>query len=559
MAQAGKTPIQLYRTTTSATAPSSGNLVAGELAININDSEMALYTENSSGTVTRVINNPAGLTYPTADGTSGQFITTNGSGAMSFNEVSSGGSLQAVASGSLANGDKVVVNSDGTVSVVTQTVGPPSAGSEFVFNSAESDFISSVYDSTNQKVIIAYRDNGNSYYGTAVVGTVSGTTITFGSEVVFNTAASPYNKITYDSTSQKVVIVFTDNGNANYGTAIVGTVSGTSISFGTKVVFKSRSTDYKAITYDTANNKIVISYHTDQGIVYLIVGTVSGTSISFGSELLVNNANTYSIAITYNSTAQKVVVAYTNSSSSGQCAVGTVSGTSISIGTKVNFNNAETYEIGITYDANADKVVIGYMDYANSEYGTAIVGTVSGTSISFGSEVVFNAASTNNIQLAYSSSDQKVVIAFRDGGNSGYGTAIVGTVSGTSISFGSEVVFNSVNTAELSISYVGNSQNFIISYQDTGNSNYGTSCTFNIQTLSTNLTSENYIGISNGSYSNGQTATIQIITSVDDAQSGLTAGQAYYVQPDGTLSETPGTPSVFAGTAISATKLAIKG
>ena len=39
------------------------------------------------------------------------------------------------------------------------------------------------------------------------------------------------------------------------------------------------------------------------------------------------------------------------------------------------------------------------------------------------------------------------------------------------------------------------------------------------------------------------------IGSVDDAQSGLTAGQKYYIQNDGTLSETADDPSVFAGTA----------
>ncbi len=76
---------------------------------------------------------------------------------------------------------------------------------------------------------------------------------------------------------------------------------------------------------------------------------------------------------------------------------------------------------------------------------------------------------------------------------------------------------------------------------------------------STNLTAENFIGISDGSYSNGQTATVQLIGSVDDAQSSLTPGQKYYVQSDGTLSETAGSPSVLAGKAISSTKLAIKG
>ena len=89
MAQAGFTPIQLYRTSTSAAAPSAGNLADGELAININNSDMALYAKNASGTVTRLINNPASLKYPTADGTSNQVMVTNGSGTLSFTTLSS--------------------------------------------------------------------------------------------------------------------------------------------------------------------------------------------------------------------------------------------------------------------------------------------------------------------------------------------------------------------------------------------------------------------------------------------------------------------------------------
>lgn len=85
MAAPNYTPIQLYRTNTaSTTAPDAANLNAGELAINYHDSGMALYAKNSSGTVKKLINNPAGLTYPAADGSAYQVVQTNGSGTMSF-------------------------------------------------------------------------------------------------------------------------------------------------------------------------------------------------------------------------------------------------------------------------------------------------------------------------------------------------------------------------------------------------------------------------------------------------------------------------------------------
>lgn len=90
MAQSGYTPIQLYRTTTLGAAPTAGNLTPGELAININDADMAIYAENASGVVKRVINNPAGLKYPAADGTTGQVISTDGAGNLTFSTPAAG-------------------------------------------------------------------------------------------------------------------------------------------------------------------------------------------------------------------------------------------------------------------------------------------------------------------------------------------------------------------------------------------------------------------------------------------------------------------------------------
>ena len=74
-----------------------------------------------------------------------------------------------------------------------------------------------------------------------------------------------------------------------------------------------------------------------------------------------------------------------------------------------------------------------------------------------------------------------------------------------------------------------------------------------------NLTSENYIGIAKGAAADGTSAVVQTGCSINDAQSGLTAGQDYYVQIDGTLGLTAADPSVLAGTAVSATKLIVKG
>ena len=95
MAQAGFTPISLYYSTTPAAAPTAGNLVAGELAINIADGK--LYYEDDLGAVQLIASKagasgdvvgPASVTADTIvlfDGTTGKLIkqTTTGTGVVS--------------------------------------------------------------------------------------------------------------------------------------------------------------------------------------------------------------------------------------------------------------------------------------------------------------------------------------------------------------------------------------------------------------------------------------------------------------------------------------------
>lgn len=88
------TPIQLYRSTTSGNIPNAANLSAGEIALNIADNDMTMYFENASGVVKSFFNNPAALKYPTADGTSGQIIQTNGAGVLSFATAGGGANIQ---------------------------------------------------------------------------------------------------------------------------------------------------------------------------------------------------------------------------------------------------------------------------------------------------------------------------------------------------------------------------------------------------------------------------------------------------------------------------------
>ena len=419
-----------------------------------------------------------------------------------------------------ASGSVIVQGGVGTGVVVPLA---PVFGAESVFNTAIY-YTTATYDSTNNKVIIAYRDDGNSNYGTAIVGTVSGTSISFGTAVVFDSGNTNTFSSTYDSTNNKVVIAYRSGNNSNYGAAVVGTVSGTSITFGTIAIFESALTAYHTATYDSTNNRVVIAYQDQGNSSYgtAIVGTVSGTSISFGTAVVFSSGLTLWISATFESATSKIVIAYRNASNLGYgtSIVGTVSSTSISFGTAVVFESAASEEMQAVFDANANKIVIAYHDAGNSFYGTTIVGTLSGTSISFGTPVVFNAGNTIFIAATFNSTNNKVVIAYRDRGNSEYGTAIAGTVSGTSISFGAETVFNTATTDTISVCFDSTNNKVAIAYSDAGNSYYGTA-------IVANLTS------------------------------ALTIGTDYFVQADGTLSTTSST--VPAGRALTTSSILLEG
>ena len=469
-----------------------------------------------------------------------------------------GGTVELVASGTLSNGQTVIVQSDGTV---TGVVGNTQVGVTTIFESSTVYRFSSAFDSTNNKVVIAYRGPAGNYHGTAVVATVTGIGITVGSGVEFESAAIDYPAATFDSANGKIVITYRDGGNSNKGTAVVGTVSGDSISFGTPVVIDgSSNTQYNVIAYDSTNGKVVIAYRDAANSAYgtALVGTVSGTSISFGSPVVFESAAIADISIAFDSSNGKVVISYIDGANNGYttAVVGTVSGTSISFGTPVVAAAVDSTWTATTYDSTNGKVVIAYRDAANSEYGTAVVGTVSGTSISFGSAVVFESSDSRYLSAVFDSSEGKVVIAYEDHGDSNKGKVVVGTVSGTSISFNDPVTFESGNTEYYSATFDSTNNRTVIVFK---NDDDGRGEAVVFRTIGTNLTTENFIGIAAEAISNGASGKINIATGVNQGQTGLTTGQKYYVQTNGSLTTTAGNPSVVAGTAISSTKIIVKG
>jgi hypothetical protein len=481
-----------------------------------------------------------------------------------------------VASGTIPNGQTVIIKDDGTVGVVTQTTSnTPSAGTPVKVDSnaysSPSDTTACIYDSTNQKVVITYKDENNSYHGTAVVGTVSGTSISFGSAVVFETDAASDMSLAYDSTNSKVVIAYTDVGNSYQGTAIVGNVTGLGITFGSAVVFApSSSSQYNKAIYDTSNQKIVIFCRNQNNNNYFTyaVGTVSGTSINFSSAtVLLNQDLSSSWDAIYDPDTNQIVLAF-RESSNGKARMLSLSGSTLSLGSSSVFRTADASHFALSYDTTNNKVVIAYRGpYGEGGRGEAVVGTVSGTSIGFGTHVEYGPSTEiSQINNSYDATNGRVVISYQDQDNAN-GSVVSGTVSGTSIDFGTATIFYSTTiggsgsnglTYNNSSTYDSSNNKVVVVYSGGYNPSHVTASAITAIQQTTNLTAGNYIGIAAEDIANGATGKVNILGGVNTGQTGLTTAQTHYVQPNGTLATSAGNPSVVAGTSISSTNLVLR-
>jgi len=511
------------------------------------------------------------FTLPSADGSASQILQTDGSGNLSFTTVNASPSFTATASGAIANGDPVILNTAGTVSAVAGR--DAASGSNTDFPGSDTVYltgaIACVFDSSNSKFVIFYSDAGNSNYGTAVVATVSGTSISYGTPATFVSAQAEDMSATFDSSNNKVVVNYVKATDVK-AYAAVGTVSGTSISFGTPVEWEAGNTRWTATTFDSSNNKVIVAGVDQSNSNYgtARVGTVSGTSISFGTAVVYESASTLYTAATFDSTNNKVIIAYVDDGNNSRptAIVGTVSGTDISFGTAVEIsteNQTNSLQRGLAFDSTNGKVLATYaaggQSGGNSQFKSA-VGTVSGTSISFGDQVTIDsdgisgASHGGQNSMAFDSAAGKMVIAYPDAGNSNKLTIVAGTISGTTVTYEDVAVHDNNGTGSITASAIDASSGAVLTALRSGaDSDKGKGIVNKIGF--TNLALNNFIGISDAAYSDGNTATIQIAGAVDDAQSSLTIGENYFVTTGGTIATTG---SVFAGKAISATELAVK-
>jgi hypothetical protein len=414
------------------------------------------------------------------------------------------------------------------------------------FNAAASGSVAVAPLSTT-KFVIAYSDGGNASDGTAIVGTVSGGTIAFsGADLAFNAAATDQIAIAALGTS-KFVVVYRNIANTK-GTAIVGTVSGSTITFGTAVEFSTGAVASPSVT-NLDNTHFVVAY-TDiatSSVGVAVVGTVTGsTTLSFGSKFAINSASATGISIASVS-ATKFVAAFDDGANSNQGVflVGAVSGTDITTGSKSFFNAGQTFGDSIAA-LSSTRVVVAFGNGAG--HGMACIGTISGSSITAGTAFTFHPANSLRISVAPLATD-KFVVAYTDDGNASLnGKANVGTINGTAISYSPDFIVGNLVTNNTAVA--GLTPTLFVTAFDNATLNHGEA---NLCALSG--TGQTILGVAASSSSGGSVPVI--LGGVSNVYSGLTPGATYYANGSGTITTTnPALPRV--GLALSASEILLK-
>ena len=466
-----------------------------------------------------------------------------------------------IASGSITGGKGVCVADDGKLMGVTGDL--ESRGVSTFATDVSNDF-AIVYHEAADRYVLFYRDNNNGDYGQTRVGTRSGTTITWGAKQQFGTNSLNPSQIhaIYDSTNEKVVVAYRDNTQSSSASVQVCDVSGTTITIGTAVNHASdaNSMEYSSFCFcpNTGNYALVFNDGgTNKG--WCRIGKYSGTNSSTwpNSKVQFQGAQARGTGCFYDTTANKLIVMAHNAAVSNNLYIvcGTISGDAVTFtsGVAYDTNNADGSRLTGAHDPSTGKNILCYG--GASYYGQCRTATLSGTTFTFGTPSTFNAYNTQNNVIAYGASPNKFMISYWDQ-PSGDVYSVVASLSGTTITYDTPYLFqtnDAGNTCTAGIIYNSDSKQFVSIFRSLTQPAY-----FVEAIRVSNATSANYVGIANASYTNGQTASIALPGAVNTAVSGVAVGLKYYVLADGSLNATADSANIFAGQGIGANKLLIR-
>lgn len=511
-----------------------------------------------------------------------------------------------VASGTIPNGKAVNINSDGTASVVAQNT-TSSDMTYGTFTNIENEATQHMHIAadpfnSNRFALVDVDDVGDKNVHLYII-TRSGSSITVSSQIMV--FASPSNNAgrsmcVWDVVTQNQLLICYDDDQSDFD-AVVATISGSAGSetatFGTVIEasnlsFTGGTDNYRVLKpIGTTGSYLALFRHATTGYTYWRILTISGTTVTADTSGGSSGTVLVSVAmqavmqadIDPNDSTKGFALGVNDSNRDLEAYPLTFSGTGTSMtcsaGTKrilksgrnflhshssptIKYLTSSKFFVAAqsSQSPNANDLETFLFDYDGStytEYTSVFLENPDGEIYQHYVDTVSSQADENSILVTMNLNGSPRYV---------YGAVATCDTSANTVSYNTPArIDNFTGTANAGyISYAtqsdanGTSLSGFSGTDSNGNQRPYVRLTQKGGTT-TNIDAESFIGISQSGAASGSSLAVGTKGAVDDNQSGLTAGQSYYVQTDGTLGTTPADPSVFAGTAVSATKLIVKG
>ena len=350
------------------------------------------------------------------------------------------------------------------------------------------DFSTSYYgdndfNATGSKFISSYNKPNEGFHR---VATHSGYAITYGTEVNHTDSSYYANSVAIDrTTGDKGLFVYV-RGNVNYGYYVYAkafTISGTTLTLGSETVLESIYCYDCTVAADPNNaDKYMVNWRVNQAAGNHHKGcivTLSGTSVSKGSTVtLHSNGFAMSPSIAWDPNTANSLVCYSDASASPDAIACTISSSTITAGSAVNIsgNGNAGKGSGCMFDPfNAGKIGISYKDTGDGSAGKVVIGTVSGTSLSLGTPSEFKDDIAGGPVIAFDpNNENKLVVVY--GSTSGDNVCVkIGTKDGDSITWGDEYILDDNYAGNIRVRFDPDpaaAGQFLITYADGDNSDY---------------------------------------------------------------------------------------
>jgi hypothetical protein len=296
----------------------------------------------------------------------------------------------------------------------------------------------------------------------AVVGTVSGTTITYGTPVIVRSGLSPQSVYVSALSATSAIVTYPNASSVWAGTALV--ISGTSISAGGET--SNSLTCYDVVSAPLSSTTALVICNSTSGI-KASVATVSGTSLSWGSttsSMSSVNGNNYATISSASSSTGMVAYIPTSGSNFGKpCAVAmTVSGGTVSYGSETVLDSGQagtSWQPGIC-SVTTTSAIFAYGDSTTS-YLKSVGMTISGTTITAGTPVTLTAydAGTSNSDagpIITRTANTQALLVTRNASSHALGQFL--NIDGTSVTSSSTSTILASSSRAPTITYLGSNK-----------------------------------------------------------------------------------------------------